>query len=70
VTDLLMVTDPGSARLAAAPKADPAAYAGRLAGRAVGFLCDKALTRTRVFDHAENRSHAFKALLLHPTGTG
>jgi ornithine carbamoyltransferase len=52
--DYLMVTDLGAdglaevLRLAARAKADPARYAGRLAGRKVGLFFEKPSTRTRV----------------------
>ncbi len=54
MTDYLMVSDLGAEGLrkvldlAAAVKADPAAYGGRLAGRRVGLFFEKPSTRTRV----------------------
>jgi ornithine carbamoyltransferase len=54
MTDYLTVPDLGSAGLtevlemAAAMKADPAEYAGRLAGKRVGLFFEKPSTRTRV----------------------
>jgi len=54
MTDLLMVTDLGTAglrrvlELAAASKASPAEYVGRMAGQQVGLFFEKPSTRTRV----------------------
>lgn len=54
MTDLLMVTDLGAAglrrvlELAAASKASPAEYVGRMAGQQVGLFFEKPSTRTRV----------------------